>query len=397
MAIKRILASCCAVLALFGCLAFPAFATDNDVIEVIPIQNYDGLLPDPMTGNNFNVAKYWIVFRYPNNALIDNDSGGKDVVYSEDTQWVYKLYWFTDDYEFVLGSKDDGSSSCPHLVPILKLNASSIYEHTLVSDSFEGVYVTDTVLKQNAALTSWKYEGVENGSTTISGSFWNGFTTNPSEFSNTLRNTFVASNFFAYIGPGSWSYLATKGNASFHYSSLDEDHGATDYTTPGFYWEVSEFIASGSGSSGDSGSGDVGDSGWLSRIWSAIVNGFNSVIEKLDEIIENLSGNGGIDEGLKEDSDNAIQSGQNIQDGMNGIIGDFDSSSSVDDFFGSVGEDSGNLDFFGDEEKGGFFGKVSDFFDFMRELWSCFPLPVQTLITFVFVGFLLLAVFKMFF
>lgn len=370
-------------------LSFSLPVSASNSIYVTPVRSYDGFLPAVSSASG-TTTDHWIIIRQPQLWNTSYNSDGS-INWDTVTKWRYKLFFFSEEgylaFHSVLSTKID---------PDLYIFDNIIYEKTLQSSTFDGEYVTDSVLEASAGSSQWKGTDVYNDKYYISFDFFEPADLWSSDkLSTLLSNMIVASSHDVTIGPDGPFYQD-------QYYDNDLNAWVGDPATENYFsvqWNAISFVASdgsvsGGGSSGSGGEATGDEIGWLSKIWSAITDGFDTVISKLNEIIDKITGQNQVDTEIKDSSDNAVSDATDIFNGVGDITGDFEGS--ADDFFGSFSEDSGNFDFFSDDEDVGFFHEVSEFFSFMTNLWKCIPYPVQSFLTTSFVLFMLLAVFKMF-
>lgn len=360
----------------------PTFAITNVTLDISPIRSYSGVLPsvqDVIDSGSENVSGDWFVWRKPYTVFgIDYDADGCPI-WDQESKWQYHLIFVSDDYYFDWSATDLTSSSEHQNTSGLVLYASEIYRWRLESDGFSSTYITDDVLGANAGQSKWVYNDVSNGSFALQ-SYGEAETyKKSSNISYMLCNGLVASNFDARVEQTGPFYTQSIVDGEWVYSG---------YWIPAIEWDADTYTSAPDGEGGGESSGD--EVTWLQKIYNAIVEGFQNVIDK-------ISGNSKVEDDLQEDSDNAVQNATDIQQGVNDIVGDFDSSGGASGFFDAFGEGSETFEFFeGSEDGEGFFSKVNDFFIFMSNLWLCIPNPIQSFIVMSFSLFMLLAVLKMF-
>lgn len=358
--------------------------TDPDKIVVTPARSYVNLLPS-ISSVTSNTTDNWAVLRFPSEPVIGSDNLP---VYNSDTEWVYWLLFFSDDYEFVVNSFTDYDSYYnSYQQPYLSIEASTIYRHQLISSAFEDSSITDAVLESAAGDCSWSYKAVSNGEWQFGYSHCTPFLmSNRQALSDFLSNMLVGSSASISVGStGPWTY---------------ED---MEYTVPSFGWKTTLYDTE-----IDNGTQEEDEVFWLKRIYNAVVDGFNNVIDKLTELI-NIGGVSKDDEILDGVLDE--EEGFSLLDIIKDVFGAFlkvitgffklisgffaGLIGAIDNFFDLLTNGTSELfDLFNSEH--GAFNEVNSFFGFMGELWHCIPTAIQQITYFSFAAMLVFALLKMF-
>lgn len=356
--------------------------------KVYPAKEYYGLLPavstisDPPSDN-------WLVFREK---------------YS-DTGYQYWIYFFTDDFSIDITKDTCTTDGVYGTHPQFGFSAGTIFRYRLKADNFTDFNDIDDYMLQYGSNKRWSYFDTLSDESEFLFYPINGkLISTPEQWSDFLCDMFIASSV----------NVSVDGTTGYSYNTLE---GTTvDYTLRGFYWEPTYYLG-GTDDSGGSG-GDTGDTGaddvsWLRRIYNAVVNGFQAVLDKLNNL--------GSDDTVNDPAinDNVIEPDENGEGGLSildilkqiftpitkllghifVIIGDMlgDLVGYMTSFFGLLGDAAGDFfGFFDTENEDGFFSRVNTFYQFMHSLWSCIPVPIQ-LFTYSCVGFFLFfAVLKLF-
>lgn len=378
----------------------------------ITLSGYDGKLPALPTGaqtyNNWLIVKN----RYAGDRTGWDESHAP--VWVDEPRSSYNLYFFSDDYEIVMETHNVGSDVCPHYIPVIRVEAAVVQQFTLGSDEWDELSapnITDNVFNQTIGKTYWYHANTYNDAYTFAGwqyynSWSGGVWSNKDLLTERLDEWLVASSapVAIYADTTEWSYLTDP--SGMHNSGQDESEGAVYFGTPSISWSEYRYVGFG---------GAVEDTSdnlvvyWLKKIYNAMVDGFNQVLNKIG-----LGGGGGgtvIDPENPEYSD-GVQEGDGfslidiikalwnaIKKILSGIWNVFfgaitDMLGAIGDFFGAFADpfSGGLFDFFDNDEASGF----TDFFGFMRSLWGCIPTPVSLFILASFSFVMFFGLLKMF-
>lgn len=372
-------------------------------IVIKPSKSYNGLLPSISTDMQ-GYTDNWLILREHHYSVYPSDFYDTGILYeiSDDTVYRYSLYFLSDDYSASIVSRNVGNSVTAHYIPQIEITAGTITRYDLHGTGISADYswavdwssfttATDKVWASPSDVTS-VYPGFDYAS------FTGAMISNSDLWADYLSDTYIASSFSISLPATSgWSYAK---HYYYPYSSnFDEQYGVVSFASPSVGFGVNLY---------DGFSGDVPEEEqssiveWLKRIYYAVVDGFQQVIDKL------TGGDNQEQPGINTEDDDGFSLMKalkvvfdailsvfksifgflgDILGSIAGLIGDFfdlisDTGSEIYDFFSPNNDDSDNTD-------------INDFFGFMRGLWDTLPSPVTGLIVFSFAMFLFLTVFKM--